>query len=85
MRPILKWIPVDKQLPKHHDVVLTVNNRQACAVTIFVDNEQMFQQLMMQNVQIPIEQRHGYEFCSQEIQGNVLTDVTHWAYIPRAE
>ncbi len=81
----IKWNSVTNKLPKHHELVLAVSRRGTCAVVIFVDNEQIFQGLMMRNIQVPHEQREGYSFCSQELPGNVFENVTHWAYIPKVD
>lgn len=79
----LKWNKITKKLPKHHELVLAVNKRESIAILIFVDNEEVFRNLMMKNIQVPHEQRNGYSFCSQEIPGHIFENVTHWAYVPK--
>lgn len=78
-----KWISVKDRLPKHGETVLAVNKKRGKCVLIFIDLSIMKRELECKGIMAP-DNNGGYSFCSQEIQGNVLNDVTHWMPLPES-
>lgn len=78
-----KWISVKERLPEHDEKIL-VYAKKGQVVCIFVDTIEMNKQLRAKGY--PEEQwdinKKPYSFCSQEISGNVLNNVTHWMPLP---
>jgi len=67
------WISVKDRLPKHRDKVIAYTigrnkNKKGIVVSIYVENEQVYQDLKMAGIPTPDpERRKGGDFCSQEI------------------
>lgn len=78
----IEWISIKDRLPEHEQHVLSINNRKVCCVVIFIDNKRMSIKLEARGIKIPEGQKTGSAFCSQEIKGNVLNNVTHWMPLP---
>lgn len=79
----MKWYTVKEREPKHYQTVLAHSKSGYC-VCIYVHGEEVFKKLMMAGFPFPIAEidRKKNQFCSQEIQGNVLNGVTHWMPLP---
>ena len=71
-----KWIKIQDKLPKHKQLVLAFNVSGTAVVVIFLDNEETAK--FLEEKGIHIEKKRGYQFCSQEIPGNILEGVSHW-------
>lgn len=77
----ITWYAIIDELPRHLQLVLVYANTRM-AVCVFVENEAMAQSLKEHNApKEPHEEDAPYYFCSQEIPGNVLQNVTYWAAI----
>lgn len=78
-----KWINIKDKLPEHYEAVLAFNNKGGFCVCIFIDGAKMNEELIKNGhghecVDI---QKRPYYFCSQEIKGHTLNNVTYWQYL----
>ncbi len=78
----MKWIKVEDRLPDHHQVILCCLPEGFC-VCIFLDTEIMNKKL--RSLGIKDTGKIRFNFCSQEIRGNVTNNVTHWAELEKPE
>lgn len=81
---VIEWINVKDELPKHEQFVLAHTPKGLC-ITVFVDKFKMNETLRKNGYSEEVidVSKKPYSFCSQEIKGNVLGGVTHWADISR--
>lgn len=82
----MMWINVKDRLPEHMDKVLVCNSVGMQVVVVFLDQEKFNKELISSGINIddiPISNVEiTYMFCSQEIKGNHLIDVSHWMPLP---
>lgn len=85
----MKWISVKDSLPTHTNMVLVMTStdstkQKGCSVVQFIDSKKMneiFRQKGFMEHCVD-EDETPYYFCSQEIKGNILNNVTHWMELP---
>lgn len=75
----MNWIDINERQPSHHGTILVRSNKGFC-VCVFVDARKMNEELKHQGLPIQPEnpENKPYYFCSQEIKGHTLANVTHW-------
>lgn len=74
------WNDVNEELPEHYSQVLVCTPK-GQAVSIFLDSDGVNEKLSSQGASM--QQRDApYYFCSQEVKGNIILEVTHWRFLP---
>jgi len=68
MKLKIKWISVKTRLPTHEQTVLCRTIKNSYCVCVFIELE--------------INGKKQISFCSQEVHGNILGNVTHWMPLP---
>jgi len=78
-----KWIDINDQLPNHGEKVLTYTKTGAFSVCVLIDIKKMNEELFELDIseKLFMDELSQYKFCSQEIPGNYLNNVTHWRYL----
>jgi hypothetical protein len=80
-----KWISLSQGLPSHGDRVLAISKNYLYSVCVFLEKDKVIQDLKNAGIKPskePPEHMTAFDFCSQEIPGNVLRNVTHWMILP---
>lgn len=80
----IEWICIKNKLPNHNETIL-VSSLSGFAVCIFLDSIKTNKELKSNGFLgngIDVKM-NPYNFCSQEIKGHVLNNVTHWCYLDK--
>jgi hypothetical protein len=80
----MNFISVNDKLPDHDEFVLALNKNKGMHVCIFILVTEMNKLLKKKGLPEKRlnETDRPYGFCSQEVRGNILNDVTHWMPLP---
>lgn len=71
------WIKVTDKLPNHMDQVIVLTKKKNQFICEFLENQKVEKFLAKRGVEHAIA-KNAYAFCSREIPGNELQNVTHW-------
>jgi len=80
---MINWINVKDRLPEHMQTVLASAVKGGFCVVVFVDSKKMNNFLSEKGfLQAEVDVKNEpYNFCSQEVRGYTLNNVTHWAVL----